>query len=93
MQLPVPEYRHVARLRYAMEIPLGQMADRESSARIDDAAALWAARIDARALSPQEEIEFDRWLSADVRRQGAFARALAIAIHMAQVQSPKPDSR
>ena len=89
MHLPVPEYRRVARLSHAMQISLGQMADRESSARIDDAAALWAARVDARALSPEEEIELDRWLSADVRRQGAFARALAISIHMAQVQAPQ----
>jgi len=69
------------------------MADRESSARIDDAAALWAARVEARALSPEEQIEFDRWLSADVRRQGAFARALAISIHMARMQAPVPESR
>lgn len=76
-----------------MQISLGQMADRESSTRIDDAAALWAARIDARTLSPEEEIELDRWLAADVRRQGAFARARAISIHMAQAQTSEPDSR
>ena len=76
-----------------MQVSLGQMADRESSARIDDAAALWAARIDARALSPEEEIELDTWLSADVRRQGALARALAISIHMARAQAPGPEPR
>ena len=71
-----------------MQISLGQMADRESSARIDDAAALWAARIDARALSSEEELELNAWLSADVRRQGAFARARAIAIYMARLHAP-----
>jgi transmembrane sensor len=69
------------------------MIDRESNARIDDAAALWAARIDARALSPEEEIMLDTWLSADVRRQGALARALAITIHMAGMRATNPDSR
>ncbi|MEP7350312.1 MAG: DUF4880 domain-containing protein [Sphingorhabdus sp.] len=67
------------------------MANRESSARINDAAALWAARIDARALSPEEEIELDAWLSTDVRRQGAFARARAISIYMAQLQAQGRD--
>ncbi|MBB4611923.1 hypothetical protein [Novosphingobium taihuense] len=59
------------------------MADRESNARIDDAAAIWAARIDARALTADEEIRLERWLAKDIRRQGALARALAVALHMA----------
>lgn len=62
------------------------MADRESSARIDDAAATWAARIDARPLSPSEELELNAWLSADVRRRGALARARAILIYMERAQ-------
>lgn len=60
------------------------MVDRESSARIDDVAASWVARIEARPLSPEEEIELDKWLAGDVRRQGAFARARAVSIHMAR---------
>ena len=71
-----------------MQITLGQMANRESSARIDDAAALWAARIDARALSDEEKREFDAWLAGDVRRQGAYARACAILIYMTDVEAP-----
>jgi len=67
------------------------MADRESSARINDAAALWAARIDAGALSAEEELELDAWLAADVRRRGAFARARAISIHMARAKALGPD--
>ena len=77
---------------YAMQKSLGQMDDRESSARIDDAAALWAARIDARPLSPGEELELNAWLSADVRRQGALARARAISIYVAQAHVPERGS-
>jgi transmembrane sensor len=67
------------------------MGDRESSARIDDVAALWVARIEARPLSPEEEIELDEWLAEDVRRQGAFARARAVSIHMSRAKALGPD--
>ncbi len=70
-----------------MKKTLAQMEDRERSARIDDAAALWVARIEARPLSPEEESELDTWLAADIRRQGAFARAWAASIHMAKAQA------
>lgn len=70
-----------------MKKTLAQMEDRESSARIDDAAALWVARMEARPLSPEEEGELDAWLTADIRRQGAFARAWATSIHMAKAQA------
>ena len=77
MQLLVPEYRRVARLRHAMQISLGQMADRESSARINDAAALWVARLDAGTLSPEEEVELDAWLAADFPLEPAVLASLA----------------
>lgn len=63
------------------------MSERETSDRIDDAAALWAARIDARPLSPEEERELDLWLSADPRRRGAFAKARAVSLHMARAKA------
>jgi ferric-dicitrate binding protein FerR (iron transport regulator) len=74
-----------------MQISLGQMADRESSARINDAAALWVARLDAGTLSAEEEVQLDAWLAADPRRRGAFARARAISIHMARAKDLGPD--
>lgn len=67
-----------------------QMTGRDTSAEIDDTAALWAARIDARPLSPSEEQALDLWLSADTRRQGAFARARAISMHMARAKALGP---
>ena len=67
------------------------MGNRESSAQIDDVAALWVARIEARPLSPDEEIELDEWLAGDVRRQGAFARARAVSLHMGQAKALGPD--
>jgi transmembrane sensor len=51
---------------------------RETSREIDDAAALWAARVE-RELTSQEAAELDQWLAQDVRRLGAYARARAIA--------------
>lgn len=67
------------------------MAEREGSADIDDVAALWAARIDARPLTSAEDEDLERWLEADPRRQGAFARARAISLHMARAQALGPD--
>lgn len=55
----------------------GQPASqRESAVAIDDAAMVWAARID-RGLSPEEEAQLARWTSNDSRRTGALARAMA----------------
>jgi transmembrane sensor len=44
----------------------------------DDAARLWAIRIDADALSAEDEAALDAWLAGDERRQGALLRAQAI---------------
>lgn len=67
------------------------MSERETSDQIDDAAALWAARVDARPLTPEEEAELERWLSADPRREGSFARARAVSMHMSRAQALGPD--
>jgi len=45
---------------------------------IDGLAADWAVRRDLRALSPEEEAEFQDWLAADVRHLGAYGRAEAV---------------
>lgn len=49
---------------------------RESSEEIDEAAARWAARIDA-APTPANEDALQEWLGDDPRRLGAYARARA----------------
>jgi len=45
---------------------------------IDDQAAQWVAREDRGALAPEEVVERDRWLAADRRHFGAYARAHAV---------------
>ena len=57
------------------------MTRRETSTRIDDAAARWAARVDRAPLSTEEQLELDQWLSSDSRHLGAFAKAQAISVH------------
>jgi transmembrane sensor len=54
---------------------------RESSAAIDEAAATWATRLDAEALTPDETRILETWLAGDPRRRGALARAMAILAH------------
>ena len=61
------------------------------SARIDDAAAEWAARADAGALEPHEAKALDEWLAADPRHLGAFARASAVLSHFDKVRALGPD--
>jgi transmembrane sensor len=56
------------------------MARPETSSEIDEAAALWAARVD-RGLSAEEERTLEAWLEADTRRAGAYAKARAVALH------------
>ena len=51
-----------------------------SAKSLDDLAADWVARLDARDLTPGEEQELQAWLDSDVRCLGAFARARAIFI-------------
>lgn len=51
-----------------------------SSADIDDAASAWAAKVDRAPLPATEQLQFQAWLAADVRHQGAYARARAILL-------------
>lgn len=51
---------------------------RETSAEIDSDAAAWATRLDRGTLTPDEQATLHAWASADPRRQGALARAMAI---------------
>jgi transmembrane sensor len=51
---------------------------RETSTDIDQAAAAWVARADRGRLTDAEQAELGAWLTGDLRRQGAFARANAV---------------
>ncbi|WOB51398.1 FecR domain-containing protein [Xanthomonas hydrangeae] len=48
---------------------------------IDDIAAAWVGREDGDRLTPAECAQRDRWLAADVRHRGAYARAHAVHLH------------
>jgi transmembrane sensor len=48
-----------------------------SASEIDDEAALWAVRIDARGLDADKDPELKAWLAEDPRRAGALLRAQA----------------
>jgi transmembrane sensor len=61
------------------------------SARIDDAAAEWAARADRGALEPNEARTLEAWLAADPRHLGAFARATAVLSHFDKARALGPD--
>jgi len=54
---------------------------RQTSHQIDDEAADWAARVDRAPLSAADEQALAAWLEGDVRRQGAYAKARAVALH------------
>jgi transmembrane sensor len=66
------------------------MTRRETSKKIDDKAAYWAARTDGVSLSAEEQSELDRWLSADARHLGALARAQAISVHFERARALGP---
>ncbi len=52
---------------------------------IDRQAAVWAAKRDLRALSVEEQVEFEAWLAADVRHLGAYGRSEAILSRLERV--------
>lgn len=68
------------------------MTSRESSEDIDDAAANWAARIDRGSLSDRETRDLATWTSADIRRRGALARAMAVLAHFDDAGASDPAS-
>ncbi|MDP1873379.1 FecR domain-containing protein [Phenylobacterium sp.] len=53
------------------------MSEVQAANEIDDEAALWAVRSDARGLEPTTDVELAAWLAGDPRRQGAYLRAQA----------------
>ena len=61
------------------------------SARIDDAAAEWAARADRGVLDPDEARALEDWLAADPRHLGAYARASAVLSHFDKARALGPD--
>jgi transmembrane sensor len=64
----------------------------ETKARIDEEAARWAARHVLADWTDAEEAEFQAWLAADRRHQGAYLRAEASyhALEDAVLASPAP---
>jgi transmembrane sensor len=58
---------------------------RETAADIERAAADWVARQDRGPLSQGEQQELEHWAAADSRRAGAYARAMAINLHLDRV--------
>ena len=53
---------------------------KHSAEFLDEVAADWVARMDARALTGDEERQLHDWLDSDVRCLGAYARARAIFV-------------
>jgi transmembrane sensor len=53
------------------------MTSFQSAKEIDDEAADWAARVDARGLDAERDPQLQSWLAGDPRRAGAFLRAQA----------------
>lgn len=66
-------------------------AKRDSSDEIDAVAADWAARVDRAALSRIEQADLDRWLAADSRRFGAYAKARAVFAHARRARALGPN--
>ncbi|MGV7207525.1 FecR family protein [Oxalobacteraceae bacterium A2-2] len=60
--------------------------------KIDHEAFAWLARQQVRGLDDAESAAFDAWYQADIRHQGAYARAMAIhnAIHLVNGNAPLP---
>jgi Fe2+-dicitrate sensor, membrane component len=59
----------------------------QSSDRIETLAALWAAKVAGGPLTPDDQCCLDRWLAADIRHAGAFARAQAILLRMDRLRA------
>ena len=62
-------------------------SERETSSRIDDAAAAWAARVDRGPLTAAEQADFETWQASDRRCVGAYARAQAVLASMDRAQA------
>ncbi|WP_275498233.1 FecR family protein [Sphingomonas pollutisoli] len=62
--------------------PMEPTGPRESAADIERAAADWVARLDRGALSDTEQQALASWAAQDTRRAGAYARAMAVNLHL-----------
>src|SRR5271156_1297875 len=66
------------------------MTGRLDAQEVYDEAALWAAKVDAGPLAPEEQAALDHWLEQDTRHLGAFAQASAHLVPLsAGVQTAK----
>jgi len=59
----------------------------QQSDKIDEQAAVWAARVAGGNLTPDEQSCFDLWHAADIRHVGAFARAQAILLRVGRLRA------
>lgn len=57
--------------------PVASMTPPQSAKEIDDEAADWAVRLDARDIAMEDDPELQVWLAQDHRRHGALLRAQA----------------
>ncbi|WP_068087782.1 FecR family protein [Novosphingobium rosa] len=62
--------------------PSKQTSARATAAEIEQAAADWLARIDRAPLSDEEDAALRQWAQADPRHAGAYARAMAVDLHL-----------
>lgn len=60
---------------------------KRSSNSIDESAADWVVRHDTGTLTPEEREQFESWLAADVRHQGAFVRLSAVRADLGRIVS------
>ena len=54
---------------------------------IDRQAAQWAAKADGVAANPDERAALERWLAADTRHLGAYAKAIAVLAQVERVRA------
>jgi len=59
---------------------MSEQSQKHSAKSLEETAAAWVARLDAGALTPQEQLALESWLNTDSRCPGAFARARAIFV-------------
>ncbi|WP_299173993.1 FecR family protein [uncultured Brevundimonas sp.] len=65
----------------------------ESAAEIEASALAWAAKSDRGPLSAEDRIALEAWAATDVRRAGAYARALAANAYLDRASALGSDYR
>lgn len=63
------------------------MAQQDTSRDIDQAASVWAARLDRGSLTPEGQEALDAWLRGDPRSRGALMRAQALSMMSESAQA------